>query len=142
MNHPFEGLQLAGQVPRSITDVEGSVITEMSCLGANLLYVYAPPCDESGKTARPANDFLVMFWDFPGISRTFFHRPVALAMFLPVQWLLREGPLPRSRGGAEQPMIRSKCRAHSPYNLLSMQTLTRIRGLAIPENAYEPYEAS
>jgi hypothetical protein len=92
MNHPFEGLQLAGQVPRSINDVEGSVITEMSCLGADLLYVYAPPCDESGKAARPANDSLVMFWDFPGISRTFFHRSEALAMFLPVRWLLREGP--------------------------------------------------
>lgn len=93
MNHPFEGLPLAGQVPRSIKDVEGSLITEMSCRGAHLLYVYAPPSDESGRAARPANDSLVMFWDFPGISRTFFHRSEVLAMFLPVRWLLREDPL-------------------------------------------------
>jgi len=95
MNGPtLEGRDLVTQVPGSLTSVEGAVITEMSCLGAKLLYVYEPPRDvlEQGAPRLEA-DSRVLFWDFPGLSQTFFHRLPALALFLPVRWILREVPL-------------------------------------------------
>lgn len=90
----LEGRELVIELPGCLTNVEGAVITEMSCLGADLLYVYEPPCDvlERGAPRREA-DSRVMFWDFPGLSQTFFHRLPALALFLPVRWILRESPL-------------------------------------------------
>lgn len=95
MNGPtLEASGLVNQVSGSLTDVESTVIKEMSCLGANLLYIYEPPRDVLEQGApRPEAGSRVMFWDFPGLSQAFFHRLPALALFLPVRWILREAPL-------------------------------------------------
>ena len=89
----LESMDLMGQMPGSLAHIEGRVITEMSCLGANLLYVYEPPCDVLGNDPGLVMDARTLFWDFPGLSQTFFRRSQALAMFLPVRWILRTEPL-------------------------------------------------
>ncbi|MCE5359542.1 hypothetical protein [Candidatus Igneacidithiobacillus taiwanensis] len=85
-----EGFDLIERVPQFLPDVEGSVITEMSRLGASLVYVYVPPRDVTGGRATTENDSHTLFWDFPGLSQTFLRSSFTLAMFLPVRWLLRE----------------------------------------------------
>ncbi|MCR1347614.1 hypothetical protein NRY68_17825 [Acidithiobacillus ferrooxidans] len=89
----LENMDLVTQVPGSLSDIEGRVFTEMSCLGANLLHVYEPPRDVFESDAEPVMGARVMFWDFPGLSQAFFRKSRALALFLPVRWVLREEPL-------------------------------------------------
>lgn len=85
-----DSFDLIDRVPQFLPEVEGAVITEMSCLGANLVYVYVPPRDVIGGHTAPENDSHTLFWDFPRLSQTFLRSSFSLAMFLPVRWLLRE----------------------------------------------------
>ncbi|UTV80099.1 hypothetical protein MQE22_08690 [Acidithiobacillus sp. YTS05] len=77
-------------VPGCLTDVEGAVLTEMSCLGARLVTLYVPPVDIMGDNLPPEDESRILFWDFPHLSRLYFRSFRDMAAFVPIRWQLSE----------------------------------------------------
>ena len=65
-----------------LADVEGAVLTEMSCLGARLVTLYVPPGDIIGGNVPSEDDSRVLFWDFPHLSRLYFRSFRDMAAFV------------------------------------------------------------